>query len=136
MHANHRLLMQPSVCKFMHRPWLWLLACSLSYLPPARLPAHTCLPACLQSLDVLLLALCAIQRLREAASVLRGCRELSDLALNLAVSRAESWALTLSSLTVSLEFPPYDPGCGSEGYGNIQGSAAAMPLAQVGADGA
>lgn len=85
----------------------------------------------MQSLDVLLLALCAIQRLREAASVLRGCRELSDLAVNLAVERAESWALTLSSLTVSLEFPPYDPGCGSEGYSNTQGAAAAMPLAQV-----
>lgn len=85
----------------------------------------------MQSLDVLLLALSAHRRLKEAAAVLKGRRELADLADNKAVELAEQWAQSLSRLLPSLEFPPYDAGVSSEDYRNARGAAAAMPVAQV-----
>jgi hypothetical protein len=90
-----------------------------------------CLCCALQSLEVLLLALSAFQRLKEAAAVLRGCPQLTQLAANNAFQRAEVYALQLSSLVPSLEWPPYDPGVGSEGYGTCSGTAGAMPVMQV-----
>jgi hypothetical protein len=82
-------------------------------------------------MEVLLLALAAHRRLQEATAVLRGCRELADLSVNAAVTRAEFCVRRLSSLVVSLEFPPYDAGCSSEQYNSTRGAAAAMPVAQV-----
>lgn len=96
-----------------------VLACAVCVLCPA------------QSLEVLLLALSAIKRLREAAAVLKGCPQLAQLADNAAVRKAEVCALQLSSLIPSLEWPPYDPGAGSEGYDACRGTAGAMPVMQV-----
>lgn len=47
------------------------------------------------------------------------------------MKRAEACALQLSSLVPSLEWPPYDPGAGSEGYGAGRGTAGVMPVMQV-----
>lgn len=66
--------------------------------------------------------------------MLRGRRELADLANNNAVVLAEKWAQSLSSLMPSLEFPPYDAGLSSEEYHSTRGAAAAMPVAQVGVE--
>lgn len=82
-------------------------------------------------MDVLLPALAARKQIRDAAMVLKLCRELTPLADNQAYVRAEELALRLSSLLVSLEFPPYDLGCGSDGYSSTRGAAAAMPEVQV-----
>lgn len=91
----------------------------------------TCVRVHVQAMEVLLLALAAHSRLQEAVAVLRGCRELTDLSVNAAVTRAGLCVRRLSSLVVSLEFPPFDAGCSSELYNSIRGSAAAMPVAQV-----
>lgn len=55
-----------------------------------------------QSMEVLLLALAAHRRLKEAGDVLTGCRDLADLAANAAVNRAAMCVRRLSSLVVSL----------------------------------
>lgn len=78
-------------------------------------------------------ALAANVRLQEVASVVKACKPLSARAshCNTAAKQASQLAQQLASLLVSLEFPPYDPGCGSEEYSRAWGAAAAMPVTQV-----
>lgn len=92
----------------------------------------TLLLLCLQSAEVLLLALSGHSCLRDAMSVLRSSHQLRDLANNGAAMFAESLGTKLSSLLVALEFPALGPTLAAVEYIHVQGSAGAMPLVQVG----